>query len=248
MALPLVLLVVALCGMALFLKHDLKAYRRFKELTDTHARQRQFRVWIVTAFVLFVGYTLLSLTLLGRLGTLAGMPAEFAPASAALGGAAFSGNIGGLLTGMAIGGAIAVVAGIVIGRRKAKRPPKTLGDFEALLPRNRAELVYAALLSINAGLTEELLFRLTLPLLFVLVVGNVWVAFALATIVFGLAHLYQGAVGVIATAVIGLVLALVYLGTGNLWVAVLLHAAIDLVGLVLRPLLGGMIADTEPQA
>jgi membrane protease YdiL (CAAX protease family) len=248
MALPLVLLAVALGGIALFLRHDLAAYRRFKALTDTRARQRQFRIWIVTAFVLFAGYSVLSLALLGRLGALVAMPAEFAPVSAALGGAALSGQTGGLLAGMAIGGGVAIVAGIVVGRRKAIRQPRTLGDIEPLLPRNRAELAHAALLSINAGVTEELLFRLTLPLLFVLVIGNVWAAFALATIAFGAAHLYQGWVGVIATAAIGAVLALVYLGTGNLWIAVILHAAIDLVGMVLRPLLGGMIAHAEPQA
>ena len=125
---------------------------------------------------------------------------------------------------------------------------RQLGDFSALLPRNRAELAHAAALSINAGLTEELFFRLTLPLLFVLVIGNVWVAFALAAIVFGLAHLYQGLVGVVATTAVGVLLTAFYLASGSIWIAVLVHAAIDLVGLVLRPLLDGTVNQAEAAA
>lgn len=103
-------------------------------------------------------------------------------------------------------------------------------------------------MSINAGLSEELFFRLALPLLLVLVIGNVWVAFGLAAIVFGLAHLYQGLVGVVATTAVGVLLTAFYLALGSIWIAVLVHAAIDLVGLVLRPLLDGTVKRVEPAA
>jgi len=252
MLLPLLLLLVALIGIAILVRRDVETYRQFKLITDTEARQRQFRRWIAVTFVLFVGYTLLSLALLGRLGALNDLPAAFVPAWALLGGgeAVAGGQIGGLAIGMAIGGgAAAAMAAIVRRRKKAeRRPAKQLGDFAALMPRNNAELLHAAFLSINAGLTEELFFRLTLPLLFVLVIGNVWAAFALAAIVFGLAHLYQGWVGVAATTAVGVLLTLFYLASGSIWIAVLVHAAIDLVGLVLRPLLDGTVRRADPAA
>jgi membrane protease YdiL (CAAX protease family) len=252
MLLPLVLLVVALGGIALLVRRDVEAYRRFKLITDSKARQRQFRVWIAVTFTLFVGYTLLSLALLGRLFQLNQLPPEFAPAWATLGGGAAiaGGQIGGLAIGMAIGGGLAAMIATIARRRKTadRRSARQLGDFAALMPRNRAELAHAAILSINAGLSEELFFRLALPLLFVLVIGNVWVAFALAAIVFGLAHLYQGVVGVVATTAVGVLLTAFYLASGSIWVAVLVHAAIDLVGLVLRPLLDGTVKRAEPAA
>lgn len=252
MLLPLVLLVVALGGLALLVRRDIEAYRRFKQITDTRDRQRQFRRWIAVTFVLFVGYTLLTLALLGRLFQINQLPAEFVPAWVSLGGgeAIAGGHIGGLALGMAIGG-ISAAAVAALARRKKKaerRPAKQLGDFAALMPRNRAELFHAAAMSINAGLSEELFFRLALPLLFVLVIGNVWAAFALAAIVFGLAHLYQGWAGVAATTAVGVLLTAFYLASGNIWVAVLVHVAIDLVGLVLRPLLDGTVRRTEPAA
>ena len=73
------------------------------------------------------------------------------------------------------------------------------------MPRNGAETVWTGLLSINAGIGEELFFRLALPLLIVLVTGNVIAAFAVAAIVFGLVHVYQGWVGVLATTFLGVV-------------------------------------------
>ena len=97
--------------------------------------------------------------------------------------------------------------------RAPRGPPKilTLGDIEPLMPRNGAETLWTGLLSINAGVGEELFFRLALPLLIVLVTGNVVAAFAVAAIMFGLVHVYQGWVGVLATTFLGFVFTGVYL-------------------------------------
>ena len=51
---------------------------------------------------------------------------------------------------------------------------------------------------------------------------------AVAAVAFGLAHAYQGRVGVLTTGVLGGVMAALYLETGSLLLPVLLHAAIDL--------------------
>ena len=62
-----------------------------------------------------------------------------------------------------------------------------------------------------------------------------WVGAALASsAVFGVAHLYQGISGVIATGVSGLVFAWLYLRTGrNLWASIVAHGVMDTAGMVL---------------
>ena len=94
-------------------------------------------------------------------------------------------------------------------------------------------------MSVAAGISEELAFRLFLPLLVALVTGNAFVAFGVAVAAFGAMHVYQGRAGVIATTLVGALMAAIYLMTGELWLAMVLHALIDLNSLVLRPALSG---------
>ena len=94
------------------------------------------------------------------------------------------------------------------GSATARRPqPKILGDVEPLFPRNPDERRWTALIGANAGVGEELFFRLMLPLLITLVTGNASLAFAAAGLIFGLVHFYQGWVGILATTVAGFVFA-----------------------------------------
>jgi membrane protease YdiL (CAAX protease family) len=62
-----------------------------------------------------------------------------------------------------------------------------------------------------------------------------WVAAVMATsILFGLAHLYQGASGVVATGLSGLIFGVAYLASGrNLWCAILAHGLMDTIGFVM---------------
>jgi len=103
------------------------------------------------------------------------------------------------------------------------------------MPRNRAETAHTAVLALNAGFGEELFFRLLLPLLLTLVLRNALAAFAIAAAIFGAIHLYQGVVGVLATALLGAAFAVLYLWTGSLWIAMGAHASVDLLSLVVRP-------------
>jgi len=231
------LLAVTLVVLAVFTIFDARAYARFKTIDDTRERQRIFGRWVVQAMLLFGGGALIGLALLGRLGEIVAFPVEFLPATALLGELD---DVRGLITGTLFG----LVGGLILVSALALlRPPKegeevrVVGDIGALLPRNRAELPYGALLSANAGITEELFFRLYLPLLIVLAGGGAVLAFVAAALVFGLMHLYQGAAGVIGTSVMGLVFVLIYLVTGSLLLPILLHVLIDLNGLVLQPAL-----------
>ncbi|WP_279350014.1 CPBP family intramembrane glutamic endopeptidase [Erythrobacter litoralis] len=113
-----------------------------------------------------------------------------------------------------------------------------LGNVGSLLPRNMREARWTAVLSLGAGFGEELLFRALIPLgLAALGVPIVW-GFLISCVLFAACHTYQGWVGVLATGVLGLVLAAAYATTFSLWTAIVLHILIDLIGLVVRPLVG----------
>ena len=100
----------------------------------------------------------------------------------------------------------------------------------ALLPRSPLERRLFAVVGVTAGVCEEWLYRG----FFLAVVAAVApglpgaVLVVLAALAFGVAHAYQGLPGVVATGVLGGVLAAVYLSSGSLLLPVLLHALIDL--------------------
>lgn len=141
--------------------------------------------------------------------------------AAVMAGAAFG--------GLALGGLFAAGASWWRGRLV------TLGDLSDVLPRTPRERRWCLLVAINAGVSEELFFRLALPLLLVLVGLPAWAAAALALGAFAMAHRYQGITGVAGTLVFGAVAFALYLASGRLWLAILLHAAVDLNGLVVQP-------------
>ena len=100
----------------------------------------------------------------------------------------------------------------------------------AILPATPIERWWFAVLSIGAGVSEELLFRgfLLYYLARYLPDLNVWPQILIASAVFGLAHLFQGWRGILATGALGAIFGLLYAVTGSLFVPVVIHAAIDL--------------------
>jgi membrane protease YdiL (CAAX protease family) len=100
----------------------------------------------------------------------------------------------------------------------------------ALLPRTHGERRLFAVVGLTAGICEEWLYRgVFLAVVSALLGGPPEPILVLvAAAAFGLAHAYQGVAGIVTTAVLGGVLALLYLDTGSLLLPVLLHAAIDL--------------------
>jgi membrane protease YdiL (CAAX protease family) len=236
----LVVLALALGAYVYFFKGD---FGRLSELSARRPpgwRRKRYRIWIAKAFVLFALPALVGLALLGRLKALAAPPPEFAALAAAAGYPLPTGLLAlevcaGLFGGVVLGG------GWAVWRRRRGKAPAMFGDFSRLLPRERSEALYAAASALTAGVTEELYFRLLVPLAVALLTGSALLGFAAATLLFGLAHRYQRLAGVIATSAVGAVLAFVYLASGTLWLAMLIHVLIDLNGLLLRPWLGGML-------
>lgn len=229
------LLLAALGGIWWFQKGDLGEYRRFSALNDGHSRRMRFRLWLVRSALAFLLPVLVGLVLLGRTDALVMMPGEFAAVAGLMPPIFDSGEA---MQGMLIGGAI---GGLAVGAMLARvRKRKPLGNISALLPRDRREVKYAAGLSIMAGVTEEAFFRLYLPLLVAMATGQAGIGFIASLILFGAMHRYQGWVGVIATTALGAVMTGLYLMTGSLWVVMLVHVLVDLNGLVVTPMLGGV--------
>ncbi len=104
-----------------------------------------------------------------------------------------------------------------------------------LLPDTHRERWVFAALSVTAGFAEEAAFRgyaiaLLSPLF------GLTGAVAVSSVVFGLLHAYQGALGMGRTAAVGLVFGVGLLASGSLWPCIVAHAAYDLVaGLWLGP-------------
>jgi membrane protease YdiL (CAAX protease family) len=110
---------------------------------------------------------------------------------------------------------------------------KAMRSLQFALPVSASERRWWILVSISAGVCEEILYRGFLTHYFsgTLVAGfhfgavGAWLVCALA---FGLAHAYQGIAGVVRTTAAGLVLGLIAILCGSLLPCIVLHILADL--------------------
>jgi membrane protease YdiL (CAAX protease family) len=102
-----------------------------------------------------------------------------------------------------------------------------MGELSNLAPRTHTESRLFDMVSITAGVCEEVLYRGLLLATLVSLVGT-WPAVAISSLIFGLGHAYQGTSGIVKTGLVGLVLALLTVFSGSLFIAIVLHAVIDL--------------------
>lgn len=216
------------------IRKDRREYARFRRYRSTVRRQAMLRRWLVESLALFGGTA--ALVLLAVHPFVAPLLAETQalPPVAWLRDALTGGLGAGLLLGAVVGGTLLTVIGVRSAR--AEGGVIMVGDIASLLPRNRPELGWGAALSINAGLVEEALFRLALPALLVIVTGEPLSAFVLAALVFGALHAYQGWLGVVATSVVGLLFTTLYVVSGSILLAMLVHVLFDLRTLVVIPM------------
>lgn len=138
----------------------------------------------------------------------------------------------------------AAAAGVLItllfrplDRALAGGPPRVLRD---LIPETPLEKGVFAGLSLAAGWGEEAAYRGYVPAVLATLLTGVWLPMAVAAAAFGFLHAYQGPVGVVRTACMGMVMAVPVVVTGSLLPAMAAHALFDvLAGLVLAPVLLG---------
>lgn len=212
---------------------------KFRNLSETAARQTAYRRMAVRSFAQFTLGGIAILALIGRTRAVFDFPPEFA----ALRGSWLSdgsmaadwSTLGGMVGGIAMGAlALYFVWRFILG----KRSQPVIGNVGHLFPRNRAEVLATLAPAVNAGLSEEIFFRLALPLLATLATGSAWAGVAIATATFGLVHWYQGWKGVLLTGLVGLLLTSIYLDAGTLIHPIVIHALVDVMALTVRPAIG----------
>ncbi len=145
-------------------------------------------------------------------------------------------KIDGSLAGLAIGllATLPMLAGLVLVDRYPSGPFQHLEDVMrgSILPLFRGASVGDLLLiSLLAGLGEEMLFRGVVQDFIERTSGSPWMAVGIASLVFGLVHPITKAYAVLA-GLIGVYFGGLYLATGNLLVPVVAHATYDFVALI----------------
>lgn len=105
---------------------------------------------------------------------------------------------------------------------------KNFSDLAEFFPRSAAEERWFRIVSVNAGITEELIFRGYLLWYLTHFMSTVWAA-AVTVVVFALAHSYQGAKQLPGIALMATWLIALYLLSGSLLLPILFHAAADAV-------------------
>jgi len=125
-------------------------------------------------------------------------------------------------------------------RRMGRLPAKARGPLQAIaeriLPQSTIELLPFLALAITAGLCEEFLYRGFAMAVLARLGSSAWVAVLLSSILFGLAHLYQGRGGFFTTLVIGTVFGAGRIAYDSLVPVIFWHSAVDLVAGVAGPL------------
>ncbi len=215
-------------------------YREFKKLTDTVDRQRMYRSWLRDNALVFGALAIVLTSLSARY-----IPALLTAIQSIRWYSDFARqvNLGWVAIGVAAALIVLPLAALWLAGRHDEVP--ALGDIQAMIPRNIAEVRWGAALAVNAGVLEELVFRLALPAVIFGATGNLIAALVGSVLVFGGLHAYQGVAGVVTTTVIGVVLLCLYLATGSIVVPIVVHVVIDLRSFVFIPIIVFGVRRTE---
>jgi membrane protease YdiL (CAAX protease family) len=144
-----------------------------------------------------------------------------------------------MIVPIVIGLGIGAMIPVILARWKPRAQVtqvKALGDTALILPRTTEDRRWFALVSLSAGICEEIIYRgFLIRYLAMLPLGlGVRGAIIGAAIVFGIAHGYQGWKGILVTSVLGLVMTALFYATGSLLLPIVVHALLDLRILLLR--------------
>lgn len=106
---------------------------------------------------------------------------------------------------------------------------------ERLLPTNTVEFAPYCALALTAGLCEEFLYRGFAMAALFKAGAPTWTVVVITSVLFGLAHAYQGRGGVIGTGLLGLLFAAARLALNSLVPVVLWHAGVDVIAGIAGP-------------
>ncbi|MBS4196269.1 CPBP family intramembrane glutamic endopeptidase [Lederbergia citri] len=103
--------------------------------------------------------------------------------------------------------------------------------FADIMPITKEDKKVWTFVSWTAGITEEIIYRgfLIFALTYLFPSLSIWVVLIASSIIFGLAHTYQGVGNVVRTSIVGLFFAFLYMGLHSIIPIILLHFLIDYV-------------------
>ena len=216
-----VIVALVLVGVGPFL--DLKSLRRLKETCDGELRLRWYRcavpaLW-ATGIVCF--------GLIGFHG-LIHLPGDVIEAHA--GWAVPKTILSGVTVGLSVGLLMPGMLSLFNPRMQAAYGKAYVkAGLVYLLPIGQQQRRWWAVLSLTAGICEELIFRgFVLTVLRIDLHQGMILALLASSLAFGWAHLYQGISGILKAGMMGLLLAIAAFATGGLLLPIVLHSLIDL--------------------
>jgi uncharacterized protein len=122
-----------------------------------------------------------------------------------------------------------------IGKMEGEAPELLRKLASRLLPVNLREYLPYSALAITAGVCEEFVYRGFAIAAFSKTGLPLWMVVIVSSVLFGLAHAYQGRGGIVSTGIFGVMLAIGRLGFGSLVPAMMWHAGLDLAAGIAAP-------------
>jgi len=122
-----------------------------------------------------------------------------------------------------------------IGRMEGEAPELLRKLANRLLPVNVLEYLPYSALAITAGVCEEFVYRGFGIAAFSKAGLSLWLVVVFSSILFGLAHAYQGRGGIVSTGIFGVLLAIGRLWLGSLLPVMMWHAGLDLAAGIAAP-------------
>ena len=104
---------------------------------------------------------------------------------------------------------------------------KSFGSLRHFMPNNRRSYANFSLVSITAGIVEEILYR-GFAFWYLGQFMPAWAVVLVSAIAFGAGHSYQGVNGMIRVTLIGIAFGGYYLLTGSIWLPIIAHAVLDI--------------------
>jgi membrane protease YdiL (CAAX protease family) len=144
-----------------------------------------------------------------------------------------------LISAAIVGGATIAALQWLNLRRMGRIPVRNRGIMQAIaeriLPQSTVELLPFLALAVTAGVCEEFLYRGFAMAVLARLGSPGWLAILISSILFGLAHLYQGRGGFVSTMVIGGALGSGRIAYDSLVPVIFWHTAVDVVAGVAAP-------------
>jgi membrane protease YdiL (CAAX protease family) len=122
-----------------------------------------------------------------------------------------------------------------IGKMEGEAPELLRKLAKRLLPVNLMEYLPFSALAITAGVCEEFIYRGFAIAAFSKAGLPLWLVVITSSVLFGLAHAYQGRSGIVTTGIFGVLLAIGRIGFGSLVPVMMWHAGLDLAAGIAAP-------------